>query len=680
MRRAAARSLPAALIVSFALSLMTLAPVAAAGVPGDESGEPIPIAVEDFGTPQAYDTTGATQNAATDPASCQTDFGLFEGPFTETVWHAFTPEADGPLAVDVNSFPDPEAPGFLAIVFVFEANGLTPVGCSAFPATVSFDAVAGTTYLAMTGSLPETPGGGPALITVAEPFLTDLTIDPDATYDPQTNEVTISGTFVCENANFVDMFAEARQEIGQHVVIGAGGTFVECLGGEQAWSITLSGFSSFLNPGALDVTVHASACSTFCTDASATATVRAHPTNNRPVPEEPPPPPPPPADNDELAAAFSIALGETAKQDASGATANVTDPQVCPFAGFPPSDHTVWYQFVAPTDLDVEVNTFGSDYDTTLYVLLGDEVIACNDDAQEVQSQAIFSATAGTTYDLMIGSFDGSDAGFLTLSVLESAVPPPPPPPPPGEPPPNDERADAIPLALGETLEADTSGATVNLETDPQACPSEGFPPSEHTAWYTVTADAAGWVEINTAGSEYDTTLYVLLGDEVLACNDEAPPGGLSQVTFLADAGVTYEVMAGSFDSSPGGALVISALPGTPPLEVTFSLDDTGLVNPDSGEATISGTIGCSEPAAGNLFVFVEQARGRFDAFGASSVEIECGPELTAWSVVVAAETSNFQTGDALVSADVSVSTEDGKGAGQAVQETVALQPAGSRR
>jgi hypothetical protein len=47
---------------------------------------------------------------------------------------------------------------------------------------------------------------------------------------------------------------------------------------------------------------------------------------------------------------------------------------------------------------------------------------------------------------------------------------------------------------------------------------------------------------------------------------------------------------------------------------------------------------------------------------------------------VVAGETSNFQAGDALVLADISVSTESGKTAGTAMQASVALQPAGSKR
>ncbi len=114
----------------------------------------------------------------------------------------------------MNSFPDPAELGFLAILFVFAddgAGGLDTVACSAFPATIEFSAEAGTTYYAMTGSLPETDRGGPAVITVLQPFASDLTVDGLAAYDPQTNEVTISGTVDCLTPAEFFMSASARQ-------------------------------------------------------------------------------------------------------------------------------------------------------------------------------------------------------------------------------------------------------------------------------------------------------------------------------------------------------------------------------------------------------------------------------------------------------------------------------------
>lgn len=120
--------------VSLVMGVLTAAPVAAAR-PGDDVTSPIPVAADQLGIPQDYDTSLAT-TAAGDPTACETtDFGPIEGPFTNTVWHEFTAEANGPLVVDVNSFPDPESEGFLAILFVYADVGgaLQFVGCSAFP-------------------------------------------------------------------------------------------------------------------------------------------------------------------------------------------------------------------------------------------------------------------------------------------------------------------------------------------------------------------------------------------------------------------------------------------------------------------------------------------------------------------------------------------------------------------
>ncbi|HET7685439.1 MAG TPA: hypothetical protein VFM19_03425, partial [Candidatus Limnocylindria bacterium] len=312
-------------ILSMLFTLMLAAPVAADTVAGDALSDPIPIAAADFGTPQAYDTTGATEDAATDPSSCETEFGTYDGPFTETVWHSFMPEVSGELLVDVNSFPDPEAEGFLAIVFVYAddgAGGIALVGCSALPAAVQFAAEAGTTYYAMTGSLPEMPGGGPALITVAEPVLSDATLD-QATYDPQEDSITVFGSVTCAEAAGVEVYASAAQTIGTHTVWAEGSSFFECEG-VTSWSVTLTGVTGPLNPGSIDVSVDLFACGQICSGEHLEGTVAARPVSNRPGPEPPAPPPAP--DNDEREGAFPIALGGTAEQDVSGATASDSDP------------------------------------------------------------------------------------------------------------------------------------------------------------------------------------------------------------------------------------------------------------------------------------------------------------------------------------------------------------------
>jgi hypothetical protein len=89
--------------------------------------------------------------------------------------------------------------------------------------------------------------------------------------------------------------------------------------------------------------------------------------------------------------------------------------------------HTVWYRFTPSTDMRLDANTFGSDYDTTLSVYTGSRgaltQIACNDDFDSLQSRVVFNATAGTTYFLMAGSFFESPGGNLVFTVQEAPPP-----------------------------------------------------------------------------------------------------------------------------------------------------------------------------------------------------------------------------------------------------------------
>ena len=88
---------------------------------------------------------------------------------------------------------------------------------------------------------------------------------------------------------------------------------------------------------------------------------------------------------------------------------------------------TVWYSFVASADLRVSADTFGSDYDTTLSAYTGSRgalnQIACNDDANSLQSMVTFGAIAGETYYFMVGAFASGPGGNLVFSV--DVAPPP---------------------------------------------------------------------------------------------------------------------------------------------------------------------------------------------------------------------------------------------------------------
>jgi alpha-tubulin suppressor-like RCC1 family protein len=84
--------------------------------------------------------------------------------------------------------------------------------------------------------------------------------------------------------------------------------------------------------------------------------------------------------------------------------------------------HGVWYQFTAPVAGILEVDTFGSDFDTGLAVYTGTcgalTEAACDDDTVGVgaTSQVSLPTTPGMTYFILAGGY-GSDAGNLVLHL-----------------------------------------------------------------------------------------------------------------------------------------------------------------------------------------------------------------------------------------------------------------------
>jgi hypothetical protein len=118
--------------------------------------------------------------------------------------------------------------------------------------------------------------------------------------------------------------------------------------------------------------------------------------------------------------------------DTTEATTAATDPGFChePAAG--PDRATVWYEFTPLASDRYLADTFGSDFDTTLYVgnsngAGGIDVIGCIDDSQGLQSAVAWDALAGTTYLIMVGTCCGSGSGGGgTLQFHVSVAPPPP--------------------------------------------------------------------------------------------------------------------------------------------------------------------------------------------------------------------------------------------------------------
>jgi hypothetical protein len=132
---------------------------------------------------------------------------------------------------------------------------------------------------------------------------------------------------------------------------------------------------------------------------------------------------PPP--NDAFAAAVPLS-GEkiTVSGTNVGATKETGEPDHASDVG----GRSVWYGWTAPVSRPVEIDTDGSDFDTTLAVYTGAAVdalseVASNDDraGDTLASRVRFAAEAGTTYLIAVDGFRG-DAGAFTLNVDATIV------------------------------------------------------------------------------------------------------------------------------------------------------------------------------------------------------------------------------------------------------------------
>jgi hypothetical protein len=137
------------------------------------------------------------------------------------------------------------------------------------------------------------------------------------------------------------------------------------------------------------------------------------------------------------------------------------------------------------------------------------------------------------------------------------------------------EPVPGLPFAASEsTLEATTA-------PDDPSCSGNAA-----SVWYAYTSPVTVWLTAGTAGSDFDTTLSAYTGTQgalvQVACNNDTG-GPQSEITFLADAGVTYYLMAAG--ATGGGALEL-ALDIRPPLKpigvrTMPAYEDTPAAGPD---------------------------------------------------------------------------------------------------
>lgn len=284
---------------------------------------------------------------------------------------------------------------------------------------------------------------------------------------------------------------------------------------------------------------------------------------------------PPPNDDFDSATVVS-AFPFTDELDTRGATAASDDPLNC----FGSNGATVWYKITPAEDMAIAATAEGSSYPVVLGVFTGTRgnltpsgPVFCS--FPTPGARLVFDAVAGQTYYLLVGSVFGGGGGDLRLSI---EVPPPPP---------NDDIANAT--VVGELPfreELDTASATTGENPPDPDCFG-----NDHTVWYVFTPDADGPYTVRTGTGP--VSVYTGTPGQLtqIACAEQ------TEVTFEAQAGVTYFIMSASLEGFPGARTFFSLFRH---LELKLSLERLGSVSGATGVATVTGSVSCTAPVLVN--------------------------------------------------------------------------------
>lgn len=251
--------------------------------------------------------------------------------------------------------------------------------------------------------------------------------------------------------------------------------------------------------------------------------------------------------NDDFAAASAIAGSGRATATTSEAGGETGEPN---HAGVSAPLASIWYRWTAPSSGVLTVNTFGSNFDTTLAAYRGSAVDALtaqavNDDSGGLQSRIDLTVLAGITYYIAVDGYS-SARGNVTLDYAfvpeQGAVG-------------NDAFASRAVL-VGTTA----TGSNIGASGEPGE-PNHGqvaVPLS--SVWWEWTAPANGFVSFDTAGSDFDTVLAVYSGTTLdglrLLGADDDSDGGASRVGLAVTAGRRYVIAVDGYAGGEGSIVL----------------------------------------------------------------------------------------------------------------------------
>jgi hypothetical protein len=227
----------------------------------------------------------------------------------------------------------------------------------------------------------------------------------------------------------------------------------------------------------------------------------------------------------------------------------------------------IWYCYTASCTGTATVSLCGSSFDTKLAVYDGcqcnptaAELIGCNDDHCDMQSQLTFDVIAGSQYLIEVGAYRQiTGQGVLTISC--EGVP--------GLQVPNDNCSKAESVGDVTNKAFDTTDATAD---------GPGLCMTSPNIWYCYTASCMGTATVSLCGSSFDTKLAVYDGCQcdptsarLIECNDDYC-SLQSELTFDVIAGSQYLIEVGGYQQAAGQGLLSISCEGQAqaPAELDF--------------------------------------------------------------------------------------------------------------
>jgi len=216
-----------------------------------------------LGLSQELDTSDATTDA--DDAQLNTNCGA---PATDaSVWYSVA-GTDAGVIVDVSQ--SSYSAGVL--VGAGTQGNLEIVACG--PGAVAFFAAAGTTYYVLAIDDQADGGGNGGTLRISfnaapPPPTIEIAIDPVGRFDSRSGAITLTGTYTCTNADFIDVFVQARQNAGRFSILGSGevSDFGTCDGTSRAWTTQIFSENGKFKGGKAITVSAAFACGAFeCSD------------------------------------------------------------------------------------------------------------------------------------------------------------------------------------------------------------------------------------------------------------------------------------------------------------------------------------------------------------------------------------------------------------------------------